>query len=58
MEAGASRVRSGELEGSNTDSTTEMIGLMMIARQFESLTHVVQGYDGVLGRAIEKLAGV
>jgi flagellar basal body rod protein FlgG len=57
-EAGASRVRSGTLEASNTDAASEMIGLMTLARQFESLVRAVQGYDGVLGRAIEKLAEV
>jgi flagellar basal body rod protein FlgG len=57
-EAGASRVRSGTLEGSNTDAASEMVGLMTLARQFESLVRVVQGYDGVLSRAIEKLAEV
>jgi len=56
--AGVGRVRGGALEASNTDVTNEMIGLMTIARQFESLSRVVQGYDGVLGRAIEKLGEV
>ena len=56
-EAGASRVRSGTLEASNTDTATEMMGLMMLARQYESLARVTQSYDGTLGRAIEKLAG-
>jgi flagellar basal body rod protein FlgG len=35
-----------------------MIGLMSIARQFESLSRVIQGYDGLFGRAIEKLAEI
>jgi flagellar basal body rod protein FlgG len=57
-DAGVGRVRAGALEGSNTDVASEMITLMTISRQFESLTRVVQGYDAALGRAIEKLAEV
>lgn len=52
------RVRSGALETSNTDAGREMLGLMMLSRQFESLTRIVQGYDEMLGRTIEKLAEV
>lgn len=54
-EAGAGRVRSGALEASNTDSAREMLGLVALSRQFEALSHVLQGYDQLLGRAIEKL---
>ncbi|HKU13566.1 MAG TPA: flagellar hook basal-body protein [Steroidobacteraceae bacterium] len=54
-EAGAGRVRSGALEASNTDSASEMLGLVALSRQFEALSHVLQGYDQMLGRAIEKL---
>jgi flagellar basal-body rod protein FlgF len=57
-EAGVGRVRGSALEAANTDAATEMIDLMSTARQFESLTRVAQGYDTVLGRAIEKLAEV
>jgi flagellar basal body rod protein FlgG len=57
-EAGMGRVRGGALEAANTDAATEMIDLMSTARQFESLTRVAQGYDTVLGHAIEKLAEV
>lgn len=57
-DAGLGRVRAGALEGSNTDVSNEMITLMAISRQFESLTRVVQGYDAVLGHAIAKLAEV
>jgi len=57
-EAEEGRVRGGTLESSNTDVGTEMIGLMSIARQFESLSRVIQGYDGLFGRAIEKLAEI
>jgi flagellar basal-body rod protein FlgF len=57
-DVGGGRVRAGALEGSNTDVASEMIALMAVSRQFESLTRVVQGYDALLGRAIEKLAEV
>jgi flagellar basal-body rod protein FlgF len=53
--AGEGRVRSGALEASNTDSAREMLGLVTLSRQFEALSHVLQGYDQLLGRAIEKL---
>lgn len=52
------RLRSGTLEGSNTDSAHEMIELMGVARQFEALSRLSQGYDQVLGRAIERLGEV
>ena len=57
-EAGVGRVRSGVLEASNTDSAREMLGVVEISRQFESLSRVVQGYDELLGRVIEKLGEV
>jgi flagellar basal-body rod protein FlgF len=53
--AEGARVRGGTLEGSNTDSAHEMINLMTVARQFEALSHLTQGYDEVLGRTIERL---
>jgi len=58
VDAASGRVRSGALEGSNTQMSAEMVGLMSVARQFEALSRVVQGYDGVLQRAIEKLAEI
>jgi flagellar basal-body rod protein FlgF len=54
-EAGAGRVRSGALEAANTDSGREMLGLLTLSRQYESLSRVVQGYDELLGRTIQKL---
>lgn len=54
-ETSAVRVRGGALEASNTDSAREMLELMSLQRQFESLSRIVQGYDGALGRVIEKL---
>ena len=49
------RVRGGMLEASNTDAATEMLDLMTLSRQFESLSRVLQNYDEALGRVIEKL---
>lgn len=57
-EPGTGRVRSGTLEASNTDATREMLALVALSRQFEALSHVVQGYDELLGRAISKLGEV
>jgi flagellar basal body rod protein FlgG len=54
----AVRVRSGALEASNTDASREMLGLMTVSRQFESLSRVVQSYDDLLDRTIQKLGGV
>jgi len=54
-EAGVARVRGGALEGSNTDAGREMVSLVALTRQFEGLTRVVQGYDEMLGRVIQKL---
>jgi flagellar basal-body rod protein FlgF len=56
--AEAVRLQGGTLEGSNTDSAHEMINLMALARQFEALSHLTQGYDQVLGRAIERLGEI
>ena len=53
--ADAAHVRGGMLEASNTDSTHEMLGVVALSRQFEALSRVVQGYDELLGRVIEKL---
>jgi len=58
LAANTVRIRSGTLEASNTDAGREMLGLMTLSRQFESLSRVVQSYDDVLGRAIQKLGEV
>lgn len=55
---GTARVRGGMLEASNTDNTREMLGLIELSRQFEGLSRVLQSYDEMLGRAIEKLGGL
>lgn len=56
--ADAIRIRSGTLEASNTDATREMLSLMTLSRQFESLSRVLQSYDDLLGRTIQKLGEV
>jgi flagellar basal-body rod protein FlgF len=58
LAANAVRIRSGTLEASNTDAGREMLGLMGLSRQFESLSRVIQSYDDVLGRTIQKLGEV
>jgi flagellar basal-body rod protein FlgF len=51
-------IRSGFLEGSNTNHLKEMMSVMETVRHFESLTRVAQGYDDALGRAIQKLGDI
>ncbi|MGC4061417.1 MAG: flagellar hook-basal body complex protein [Aquabacterium sp.] len=51
-------VRAGFLEGSNTNHLKEMLGVMENVRHFESLIRLAQGYDEVLGKAIQKLGEV
>lgn len=53
-----STVRSGTLEGSNVQSTQEMVRLLETSRHFEAMQKVVQGYDEVLEKAIRKLGEV
>lgn len=56
-EPGAGRLRSGFLEASNADAARELVGLVALTRQFESLARVGQGYDDMLGRAIAQFGG-
>lgn len=51
-------LRAGFLEGSNTNNLKEMLGVMENVRHFESLIRLAQGYDEVLGKAIQKLGEV
>lgn len=53
--AGAAVVRSGFLESSNATGVRESIGMVETARHFESVIRLLQGYDEVLGKAIQKL---
>lgn len=57
-EPGEARIRSGALEAANTDASREMLGLIAVSRQFEGITRILQGYDELLGRAIQKLGEV
>lgn len=56
-EPGAGRLRSGFLEASNADAARELVELVALTRQFESLARVGQGYDELLGRAIAQFGG-
>lgn len=55
---GKAVLRPGFLEGSNTHQLKEMLGVMETVRHFESLIRVAQGYDEVMGRAIQKLGEI
>ncbi len=57
-ESGQVRLRAGTLENSNASASTEMVDLLTLTRQFESLVRVTQGYDELLGRTIQKLGDV
>lgn len=58
VDAGSTRIRAGTLEASNTDAAREMLGLMTLSRQFESLSRVLQSYDDLVGRTLQKLGDV
>lgn len=46
---------SGHLEGSNVAPMREMVALLQTTRHFESAQKLYQGYDEMLGSAIQKL---
>jgi flagellar basal-body rod protein FlgF len=48
-------VRQGALENSNVDHMTEMVQMVQVMRHFETMARVVQGYDEMVGTAINKL---
>ncbi len=56
--ADAGVIRSGFLEGSNTNNLKEMLSVMESVRHFESLIRLAQGYDDVMGKSIQKLGEV
>jgi flagellar basal body rod protein FlgG len=58
LDAGRARLSAGFLESSNAGGPQDMLALMSLTRQFESLVRVTQGYDEVLGRAIQKLGEI
>jgi flagellar basal-body rod protein FlgF len=49
------RVHQGQLEASNTNTMQEMVQVIQTMRHFESMQKVVQGYDELMGTAIQKL---
>ena len=49
------QARQGALENSNVDHMTEMVQMVQVMRHFETMTRVVQGYDDMVGTAINKL---
>ncbi|MEP6501883.1 MAG: flagellar hook basal-body protein [Betaproteobacteria bacterium] len=49
------QVRQGALENSNVDHMTEMVQMVQVMRHFETMARVVQGYDDMMGTAINKL---
>jgi flagellar basal-body rod protein FlgF len=57
-DAGVARMRAGVLEASNTDAAREMLSVVALTRQFEGLSRVLQNYDELLGRAIQKIGEV
>jgi flagellar basal body rod protein FlgG len=52
------RVRAAALEGANASSGQEMVDLLTVSRQFEALIRVMQGYDDLLGKTIQKLGEI
>jgi flagellar basal-body rod protein FlgG len=52
---GTDRIRQGFLEGSNVNSTGEMVKMIETVRHFESGQKIVQAYDEMMDRAITKL---
>jgi len=53
--ASGQRVRQGYLENANVTSAAEMVRLIETLRHFEANQKVIQGYDGMLDRAIRTL---
>lgn len=51
-------IQQGALEGSNVESSTEMVRMMQTMRHFESMQKVLQAYDDVFGATIKKLGEV
>lgn len=50
-----SQLHQGALENSNVSHLSEMIQLIQVARHFESMQKITQGYDEMIGTAIHKL---
>ncbi len=56
--AGDVAVKPGFLESSNSNSLQDMLGTLEGVRHFEGLIRLVQGYDEVVGKAIQKLGDI
>lgn len=52
---GETRILQGSLENSNVSTLQEMMQLTRTLRHFESMQHVAQGYDEIMGTAVQKL---
>jgi flagellar basal-body rod protein FlgF len=52
---GYAQVRQGFVEGSNVNSTQEMVRMIETVRHFESGQKLIQAYDDMLERALNKL---
>jgi flagellar basal body rod protein FlgG len=50
-----SKVRQGFLENSNVVTVTEMVNVIETMRHFEANQKLIQGYDGMMDRAIRTL---
>lgn len=55
---GTATVRSGSLEASNASGVEDMLQLVETVRHFEGMVRLIQGYDDILGRAIQKLGDI
>lgn len=55
---GQATVRSGFLEASNVQGMQEILGIVEGMRRYESVIRLVQGYDEVLGKTIQKLGEI
>ncbi|MGZ3182510.1 MAG: flagellar hook-basal body protein [Telluria sp.] len=55
VQAAQAEIRSGVLEASNVVPLREMVALMETTRHFEAAQRLYQGYDEMLGSAIQKL---
>ena len=51
----SSKVRQGYLENSNVVTVTEMVSVIETMRHFEATQKLIQGYDGMLDKAIRTL---
>jgi flagellar basal-body rod protein FlgG len=52
------RILQGFIEASNTNLAIEMAGLMANARMYQSLSQVIRGIDGLIGRSIAEVGRV